>query len=127
MDTKTPVDILASDNIEQPQGKAGQVSVPVCDRKCEGGRLVGHDEVRNVPTKFQTSKTVLREQSGYHDKAEHHREEQIKQIVACVDRGKPDPECEEKKPGPLRCETNRPPSRHTPGKEENWGDTEVEE
>ena len=100
---------------------------PVGDRECEGGRLVGHDEIGYMSTKFQSPKAVFREQSGDHNKAEHHCEEQVKQIVAGVDGGEPDPECEEKEPGPFRCQTDRPPSGHAPHIGEDRGGVEIEE
>jgi len=80
-----------------------------------------------MSAKFQSAKTVLREQSGNHDEAEHHREEQVKQIIAGVDGGEPDPQCEEQKPGPFRREANRPPPGHAPDEVKGWGGTEVEE
>ena len=101
--------------------------VAIGDRECEGGRLVGHDEIGNMPSKFQSPKTVLREQSGDHDKTEHHREEQVKQIVTGIDGGETDPECEEKKLRPFRCETNRPPLGYASDEREGRGGTEVEE
>jgi len=83
--------------------------VSVGDRDRESGRLIGHDEIGHMPMELQPSETALGEQTGDDDQAEHHREEQIKQIVAGIDGCEPDPEREEKKPRPFRCETNRPP------------------
>jgi hypothetical protein len=75
MDRETSVDILALDDIEEAKGKAGQVSIAIRDGEGEGGWLIGNDEIGRMPAKLQSPKTVLREQSGYHDQAEHHREE----------------------------------------------------
>jgi hypothetical protein len=80
-----------------------------------------------MPTEFQSPKTVLGKQTGDYDKTEHHREEQVKQIVAGIYGCEPDPECEEKKPGPFRCETNRAPRGHASDEGNGGGDIEVEE
>jgi len=101
--------------------------VSVGDRDGEGGRLIGHDEIGHMPTELQSPKAVLGEQAGDHDKTEHHREEQVKQVVAGIYSREPDPECEEKKPSPLRGETNRPPSGHAPDEGNSRGGIEVEE
>ena len=124
---KPPVDLLTLDDIKQSERKAGQMPVSVGDRDRESGRLIGHDEIGHMPMELQSPETALGEETGDDDQAEHHREEQVKQIVAGIDGGEPDPECKKQKPRPFRGETNRSPSGHSPDEGEHRETTEGEE
>ncbi len=67
-----------------------------------------------MPVKLQSAQTLLGEQTRDHHQAQHHRQQQIEQIIACVDGGHTDPDAEQEKACALRGESNGPAGGEMP-------------
>src|SRR5262249_37411170 len=83
------------------------MDIPIRDRKRDGSRFVGPAEVGDVAVEFEPPETMLGQEPGYHDQTQHHRQQQIEEIVARVDSRNADSQRKEKKTGSIRRQTNR--------------------
>src|SRR5438445_10017788 len=103
-----PVHALAFDDVQDAERKAGQPWLAVREGQRDQRRAVGEDMLRNPAANDKVTQALLGEDAGHDDKAEHHRQQQVEQVVSRVERGDPDREGQQQEPHALRRQAQGP-------------------
>ena len=80
---------LAFDDVQDAEREARQPWLAVHEGEHNQRRPVGEDMVRNPTANDEVTQALLGEDAGHDDEAEHHRQQQVEQVVPRVERSDP--------------------------------------
>src|SRR5207245_4773583 len=103
-----PVHARAFDGVQDAERKAGQPWLAVREGQRDQRRAVGEDMLRNPAANDKVTQALLGEDAGHDDKAEHHRQQQVEQVVSRVERSDPHREGQQQEPHALRLQAQGP-------------------
>src|SRR5437588_253856 len=99
---------LAFDDVQDAEREAGQPWLAVREGQRDQRQVVGEDMLRNPPANYKVTQALLGEDAGHDDEAEHHRQQQIEQVVPRVERSDPDRQGQQQEPHALRRQAQGP-------------------
>src|SRR6476659_5279028 len=121
------VEIVSAYDVKKAKGKARQPWTTMSYREGHRRRLVGHDEIWHMPVEVESAQTLLGQETGDHHDAQHHRQQQIEEIVAGVDGCHADADREQQEACAFRRQSERPAGGQKPELVSETGGAQVPE